>query len=502
MTFVLATAWPELALLAVDTRLRLKDTAGALLGFADTGAKLGTSRDGWWSASGDYALQELLAPLAADETAAALPALLAAHGVPFMGRLEPAIWAATMREQQRVLVVSRNGAGFRSLELDWRGQPRDDDPGYCCTRAVKPVGLGRARFDELIDLFHRDARELRGDRAALLRRVGALFARIYAETGAEGCVSADVEVGLISHAGCERLGPMPHAALGQVLIRATEQDGSTKKSDAYNPQGSVLPTPVDFTFSYNSNAGGASSSAGLAVTWTAGKIYRPDGSTITVPASSSITAAPTPALSQVAGGALGARTRFVRIAYFKIPPRGGTWLYAFSAEASLAVNANNLLKVTAPTAVAGYDGWVVLVGSASNAEMGQGAGDFNHLTFGSDWTEPTAGATVTDTTCPFNANWVGAVVNGYLPFATQEFLYPYWDLAFTALQPNGIGMIVNSGPANAAVNVPNAQDQQSDGHIAVVLRAPSTGAQVTGYITATTAAQSTTSNGAGLGGKF
>jgi hypothetical protein len=100
-------------------------------------------------------------------------------------------------------------------------------------------------------------------------------------------------------------------------------------STVLNQQGSIAPTPL----------GGATDGAGLGATYASGgavtghmwlawrwgvigatpgprTIYRPDGTSITVPYSGT-PAVITPTLAQVAGGALGARTRFVRVALVK-----------------------------------------------------------------------------------------------------------------------------------------------------------------------------------------
>ena len=134
-----------------------------------------------------------------------------------------------------------------------------------------------------------------------------------------------------------------------------------------------------------------------------------------------------PTLAQVAGGALGARTRYVRIAYVK---SGFLYMGATNTtpvppgdESSLAISANNLLKVTSPAAVAGFDGWVPLVGSATNSEFtqpqGASGGPNTPVAFGTDWTEPAAGATVAGTT-PWEIHWGSG--NSFQGAATFDFI--------------------------------------------------------------------------------
>jgi hypothetical protein len=284
-------------------------------------------------------------------------------------------------------------------------------------------------------------------------------------------------------------------------LRATLPDGSTAKSDAHNPQGSVLPMPVDFQFSYQANAD--TSWGAIAWSWPAGKIYRPDGTTITVPASSTLPVPANPTLSQVAGGSLGARNYWVRTAYVKTIGVD-TVIYSVSGETqNFAVSANNLLKVTAPAAVAGYDGWCVLVGTSANNEFTQGARPAK-LTFGVDWTEPTTGAKVTDQnqSTPFSTTWVGAIVLCSLGFSNAYRFFVYWDLAFAAVQPQGIGVIMNRTIPTSGSTAPlDAQAQQADGHIPLALTAPG-GTAVAGYIVGTSAAASNTGSGSNLGGRF
>jgi hypothetical protein len=294
---------------------------------------------------------------------------------------------------------------------------------------------------------------------------------------------------------------------------------TTGTSTPFNPQGSVIPTPADNMDFRAAMGGGTSGHMYLAFTWAtnglARKLYRPDGSSITLQspgqsasgtssgsnssttlndttknfavntwagASISITGGtgsgqiriiasntPTqitvasawsvtpdatsnyaleasppipmavPTLSQVAGGALGARTRFVRIAFVK----GGLVYYparliSGDGQASLAVSANNLLKVTSPTQPVGFnfDGWTPLVGSASNSEMTQPGLVTAPIAFGTDWTEPVGGATIVSTAAtPYNdIDWLGAVILTELNASTAYYLYAFWDPVASTLR--------------------------------------------------------------------
>ncbi len=255
-------------------------------------------------------------------------------------------------------------------------------------------------------------------------------------------------------------GPLAQLRARQAFVDTLIDDSTGKplKSIAFKDQGSLLPTPVT-NVSFGYNAGGtAVQEMFVAWTWTATTIYWPDGTTTVIPASSAMAIPPTPTLSQVAGGALGARTRYVRIGYVKV--NGGTnQIYRVGAEANLAINASKLLKVTAPSSVAGYDGWCVLVGSAANGERIQGIG-LPLLTFGVDWTEPAGGATVAANT-PYATNWDNAIVDCSLDPSTTWYYYPFWDIAAGFVRFTKAGLTVKS-PVEAG-------QQNSDGRVALAL---------------------------------
>src|SRR5258706_8397080 len=148
---------------------------------------------------------------------------------------------------------------------------------------------------------------------------------------------------------------------------------------------------------------------------------------------------------------------------------GATNVASPGNESSLAISANNLLKVTSPGAVAGFDGWVPLVGSTSNNEFtqpqGASGGPNTPVAFGTDWTEPTAGATISGTT-PWNTAWgtktnfEGGVTAVELVASTGYFFYPYYDVV--------LGLPLLACPAltpPTALDGASAQIQNADGHI-------------------------------------
>lgn len=221
------------------------------------------------------------------------------------------------------------------------------------------------------------------------------------------------------------------------------------QSTSFASQGSIVPIPMDLQpFSYNSG-GPANGRMWSAISWSAFTAYRADGSSISIPASASYAAPPTPTLTQVAGGALGARTRFVRIGY-----RKNNMIVRVGPEASLAISAGNLLKVTDPGAVTGYDGWVALVGSASNGEFFQTVSNF-----GSDFTEPTVGFNSTTTTPYDNSFMPNGVTAIGLQASSTYFFYPWYDLPLT--------FVVFDDAGHLSKTATSAQKQNMDGRIAL-----------------------------------
>lgn len=90
-----------------------------------------------------------------------------------------------------------------------------------------------------------------------------------------------------------------------------------------------------------------------------------------------------PALSDVAGGAIGATTYFVKVTL--ATPSGES---SISSESSRAVGANRLLRVTAPAGAGAAFGWNVYVSTTTNTETRQNS---SPIALGTAWTEPTTG---------------------------------------------------------------------------------------------------------------
>jgi len=261
--------------------------------------------------------------------------------------------------------------------------------------------------------------------------------------------------------------------------------GQRSTSTGDNPQGSIPPSAIGANFITGSGGGAVNNEMWIALSWPTKTIYRVDGSSVAIP--SSTAAAPTPTLSQMAGGALGARTYFVRIAYGK----GDNGMYAISAEASFAVSANFLLKVTSPASVAGFTKYWVLIGTATNAEyidgnLVSGSG----VTFGTDYTEATSGRVQFGGT--YNSAWLNAAMRiPDLAASATHHHYPYYDIPSSRVLfgPNSAGNIANSGSDEIA-----SRNQGLDGHI------PLSAGSVKFVTPSVSGSNSDTGGGTGAGG--
>jgi hypothetical protein len=230
-------------------------------------------------------------------------------------------------------------------------------------------------------------------------------------------------------------------------------------------------------------------------------LRRPDGSTVLTKATNAYDRPAAPTLSQVAGGALGARTLFVRVAYVKLNPQANAGImYRTSLESSLAVLANNLLVVKAPPAVAGYDGWVVLCGTATNTEviqqrLGGGGAVFDGVQpFGVDWIEPVGGAQSSSTLrTPYDPFMDSGFTLSERAATTTYKGYLYFDQSVGTLggvfrfAAGASGIWPTTGDEIAA------QEQNADRVMALSF-GPT--------ISPATPAVSGTSSGSGSGGKF
>ncbi len=233
-----------------------------------------------------------------------------------------------------------------------------------------------------------------------------------------------------------------------MLIAEPSLEDVLTLSTPFNNQGSVIPSPFALGASggdgFNFNMGGAATGhMWITVSWLAGTgsghtkpLYRSDQSSITIAAPPGNTSV-TPTTGTTAGGALGARTYFVRVGYVKkingFPIVGlvESGPLTTSHEVSQAVAANNLLTITSPASLAGYDGWIPLIATVSNNEVSQTSNPpGTPIAFGTNYTEPTGGA---NTTAASGSNWVNTewaqIAFAELAAATDYYVYPYYDVA-------------------------------------------------------------------------
>lgn len=238
----------------------------------------------------------------------------------------------------------------------------------------------------------------------------------------------------------------------QYALRATQNDGSTKTSTAHNPQGAILPVPFGGSLFTGAWGGIGAGQMFVAFSWAAQTLRLPDGSTISMPVPPAPLSAPT--LGQTAGGTRGALTLFARIGLVK-----DGHVYAVSSEASFAVSANNLLTITSPGSVAGYDGWCVLINSATNTEFLQDATVSTPIAFGTNYTEP--GGHFSTAGTQWTAAWQNAVIYADLNPTTTYYFYPFWDIAnaITRFAPTGIAV------GDTAPSSTDANKAWSDGRI-------------------------------------
>lgn len=361
------------------------------------------------------------------------------------------------------IVTRTNGGLYDSFENDWamslpRMLPKaEEEERWKAMRAdFKKVGadLGsRIRTAALhFDQVSKRTATMSGDMELgyILPTVDGPV-RGYLRGNARDIAAADPRMILLQfRADCpnrladEILGPFDDM---QFSLRATENDGSTKSSSAMTRQGSIVPASTTGNLLSYASGGPGGGSMWIAWSWAGFTIRNPDGTTISVGASSSLATPPSPTLTQVSLGSLGARTVFARIGYMK-----NGLIYRVGASASLAVTANKVLKITSPVAVAGYDGWIALVGSASSTLFTQSV----TIPFGTDFTEAATGFDTTTT--PYNnASWPNGVVSTGLNISTTYFFYPFWDLSLGTVLFTDAGATAKSDTA--------AIQQNSDEHV-------------------------------------
>lgn len=309
------------------------------------------------------------------------------------------------------------------------------------------------------------AADQNGNIAATVNCANAGACRVAASTSAfpnaAAVTAAPLQV--LDSTGFVKTGTLLTLTYGQTcyvsVIAYANADGSGAATALYevqlvsvhawmNTQASIAATPIaggNGFFSWAAR-GPANNQMWASFGWSSALAYRTDGSTVTIP---NAPAAPTmTTLGQTAGGSLGARTRFARICYFKNLGGGHIMLFPVSAEASFAISANNLLTVASPPANAAYDGWLPLVGSASNGEFVQTPQGGSP--FGITWVEIAGGFDTTQS--PYdNTNWKSLTIINQ-PTNQVITLYPYYDLS-TGLVQLGVSFGSSADATKATLQV-------------------------------------------------
>jgi hypothetical protein len=199
MTFILALARPDFALLAADTRSTVRDGPDLpATAVTDDGVKLFPFRAGWLASSPCVAWREAL--------------LEGACPADVMRELEassPDI-AQVVRERQLTLIVDVGADGCVRQALDWRGVERF--PGSMHVAVIlAPNGSDVTLVRAQLRAFQATIAD------APLPLVQAAVARfyrwMYGHCGPDGTVSPLLSIGLVyPDGGRELLGPFPHDA--------------------------------------------------------------------------------------------------------------------------------------------------------------------------------------------------------------------------------------------------------------------------------------------------
>jgi hypothetical protein len=205
MTFLVAFARPDFALLASDTRSTYRPAPDApAVGFTDDGVKIQPFGTGWL-ASGP---SEVWRQVVLDADAARDPGAYTGA----MRKLDasaPAL-AAVIRERQLTMTIGMDAGGCFRHVADWQGVERFPGPPHHVV-ALCPNGSDPATMQRRLNAYQAAIR-----RAALpeiLRATAQLYAAVYGHCGPQGTVSPLLSVGLAHMDGRrELLGPLSHDA--------------------------------------------------------------------------------------------------------------------------------------------------------------------------------------------------------------------------------------------------------------------------------------------------
>ncbi len=197
MTFLVAFARPDFALLASDTRTTMRSAPDApALDHDDAGAKIFPWETGWLASGPSIAWRK--AVLAGEDRAETL------------ARLAPE-QAQMVRERQLTMTIGVDAAGCFRHVLTWEGVERFPGPQHIAA-ALCPTGSDPATLQRLLNSYQ--AEITRAPLPLVLEATARLYAIVYAHCGPDGTVSPLLTVGLVHPSGRRALlGPQPHDAI-------------------------------------------------------------------------------------------------------------------------------------------------------------------------------------------------------------------------------------------------------------------------------------------------
>jgi hypothetical protein len=204
VTFIVAFARPDFALLAADTRLTMKAAPGTpALGFQDDAIKLFPWETGWMVSG----------PM--NSWARAIRAGVTRKAMGALKRTTP-VWAQHVRDYQKTFIIGCNAAGPFRRCTDWRG--RELVPG-ADPIAPRPWDAEATAWRQFLGLY---AAEIKDQRLpVVLETTARLFHAIYRLCGPDGSVSPQVAVGVVYRSGRrQHFGPQPHGTFVTDAFRA------------------------------------------------------------------------------------------------------------------------------------------------------------------------------------------------------------------------------------------------------------------------------------------
>ncbi len=192
VTFLVAFARPDVALLASDTRTTYRPAPdAAATGYDDAGVKIQEWGDGWLASGPSMRWRDAM--LAGCAPVDAMRAL----------ETEDPELAAVVRERQLTLTV---GPGERHVTA-WDGSPRFANAQPHEAVALCPNGSDPAVMQRLLNAYQRTIRRRRV--RDLVRATTTLYGAVYAHCGPAGTVSPVVSIGLVLPHARQLLGPFP-----------------------------------------------------------------------------------------------------------------------------------------------------------------------------------------------------------------------------------------------------------------------------------------------------